>query len=115
VTVLGLTELLANLERHREGISEASKSGLMEAADRIKDAWVNNIIADDLILTGHYRDSVRVTSDGEVVGVVSDVAYGGILEYGDSRQAAHYPATRAADEHHEEVLDAVHEHVGRAL
>jgi hypothetical protein len=115
VTVLGLPSLLASLTKRSTEITEASKAGLVEGAERVKEAWVANIVADDLVLTGHYRDSVHVETDGEIAAAVSDVAYGGILEYGDSRQVAHFPATRAAEEHHADVLDAVHDRVGKAL
>jgi hypothetical protein len=115
VTVLGLPSLLASLTKREAEIEEASKVGLVEGAERVKEAWVANIVSDDLILTGHYRDSVHVETDGEIAAAVSDVAYGGILEYGDSRQVAHFPATRAAEEHHAEVLDAVGDKVGKAL
>jgi hypothetical protein len=115
VTVLGLPSLLASLTKRSTEITEASKVGLVEGAERVKEAWVANIVADDLVLTGHYRDSVHVETDGEIAAAVSDVAYGGILEYGDSRQVAHFPATRAAEEHHADVLDAVGDKVGKAL
>jgi hypothetical protein len=115
VTVLGLNATLANLARKGAQIEGASKVGLVEGAERVREAWVANIVADDLVLTGHYRDSVHVETDGEIAAAVSDVAYGGILEYGDSRQVAHFPATRAAEEHHAEVLDAVGDKVGKAL
>jgi hypothetical protein len=115
VTVLGLPSLLASLTKRYTEIEAASKEGLMAGAEQVKEAWVANIVADDLVLTGHYRDSVHVETDGEVTAAVSDVAYGGVLEYGDSRQAAHFPATRAAEEHHADVLDAVHDKVSKAL
>jgi hypothetical protein len=115
VTVKGLPELLVNLGKAETEIVEASRVGLLAAAEEVKKAWVDNIVADDLVLTGHYRDSVHVESDGEIVAAVSDVYYGGILEYGDSRQEAHFPATRAAEENHETVLGAVHEKVEKTL
>jgi hypothetical protein len=115
VTVLGLPELLVNLSKAEVEIVEASKLGLLAAAEEVRKEWVANIEANDLILTGHYRDSVKVDTDGETIAVVSDVPYSGILEFGDSRQEAHFPATRAADENHDSVLGAVHEKVEKAL
>ena len=45
----------------------------------------------------------------------SDVPYSPILEHGDSRQAGHYVATRAAEEHNDEVVTAVGEPIERVL
>jgi len=107
IEVRGLAEVLAGLAARAEQVAVASHEGLRAGAETVREAWVANIEADDLILTGRYRDSVHVEVDGEEVKVVSDVPYSPILEHGDSRQAGHYVATRAAEEHHDEVLDAV--------
>ncbi len=115
MTVLGLNETLANIARKAAQIEEASHTGLAAAAGVVQEAWINNIIGDDLILTGHYRDSVKVHPDELGATVNTDAPYAGFLEFGTSRQAAHYPATRAADESHAAVLDEVHDHVAKTL
>jgi HK97 gp10 family phage protein len=105
--ISGLPELLANLARKGAEIEAASAEGLIVAGEEIRHAWVENIESEGLVLTGAYRDSVRVTADGDEAAVVSDVHYAGILEFGDSRQAAHPVAERAFDEHHDDATDAV--------
>jgi hypothetical protein len=49
------------------------------------------------------------------VKVGSDVPYGPILEYGDSRQAAHPVGERAVDEHGEDAIGAVSAHLERVV
>lgn len=110
MTVLGLTGTLAGLARAVEDIMASEGEALEEGALVVRDAWVANIESDGLVLTGAYRDSIRaVRGDAGEAGVVSDVEYAGILEFGDSRQVAHFPATRASEEHAEDVLDRVGE------
>lgn len=107
IEVIGLSALLAGFGRKETEITVGMDGALEAGAEVIRAAWVNNIEADGLVLTGAYRDSVRVERSGEgEVAVRSDVPYGPILEFGDSRQAAHPVAQRAADEHHDAVLDA---------
>ncbi len=110
MTVIGLPLVLAGLSRAVEDIIASEDEAMLEGGIAVRDAWVDNIESDGLVLTGRYRDSIRVVpgDDGEA-GVVSDVEYAGILEFGTSRQAANYPATRAAEEHDDEVLSAVEE------
>ena len=111
----GLSGVLESLAKHETSLVAAGAAGVAVAAEQVKNAWVTNIIQDDLVLTGHYRDSVHIVDEGLEANVVSEVPYARILEFGDSRQAAHYPATRAADESHEHVIDAVAETVGKTL
>jgi len=112
----GLTGVLESLAKHEEKVVGAGVAGVTLAAERVQEAWINNIIGDDLVLTGHYRDSIKVHPDGlEAIVRSDDTPYADILEFGDSRQAAHYPATRAADESHEEIINAVAETVGKVL
>lgn len=114
IQVHGLAGVLAGFAAAKTGIEAASEVGLAEAAGRVQVAWINNIIGDDLVLTGHYRDSVKVNEEGPAA-VTTDAPYARFLEFGTSRQAPHYPATRAADENHAAVLDAVQGHVREAL
>jgi HK97 gp10 family phage protein len=115
VTVIGLPSLLASLAKRETEIVAASKEGLAAAAGVVQERWINNIVGDDLVLTGHYRDSVKVHPDEQGATVDTDAPYASFLEYGTSRQEAHYPATRAADESHAAVLDEVHDHVAKTL
>lgn len=112
IEVVGLTPLLANLARKQAEITAATDGTLTAGAQVVRDAWVNNIELEPLVLTGAYRDSITVEhgTEGEV-GVTSDVPYAGILEFGDSRQAAHPVAQRAADENHEAVIEAEASHL----
>lgn len=105
--MIGLAALLANLNRIAAEIVAVEGEGLAEAAETIRAAWVSNIESEGLILTGHYRDSIRVEPDGHFTAVYTDVEYAGILEHGDSRQAAHPVAERAFDEHHDAALDTI--------
>jgi HK97 gp10 family phage protein len=109
--VIGLAELLANFARVELELDVAAHAGLDAAAQSVARAWVANIEADGLVLTGRYRDSITVDASGEEATVSTDVPYAGILEYGDSRQEAHPVAQRAFDEHQGEALDTV----GKAL
>lgn len=115
MSVLGLAEVLGNLNRHAAELLAEQPHALAEGGEVVRAAWVANIEGEGLVDTGAYRDSVRVATDGEQAGVVTDIDYATILEFGDSRQAAHYPATRAADERHDEVLDAVADKLRGAL
>lgn len=115
IEVRGLAGALAGFGAAAKEIEVATHEGQMAGAEKVREAWVANIEADDLILTGRYRDSVHVEVDGEEVKVVSDVPYSPILEHGDSRQAGHYVATRAAEEHNDEVVTAVGEPIERVL
>lgn len=116
IEVRGLTETLAGLAKRDRDVLEATKLGLVHAAAVVQQAWIDNIIGDDLVLTGHYRDSIKVYPDGlQTIVRTDDTPYAGYLEFGTSRQAAHYPATRAADEHHDEVVSATGEEVRKAL
>ena len=111
----GLLGVVESLAKHEIKLEAAGAAGMAVAAEQVKNAWVTNIIEDELVLTGRYRDSVHIVDEGLEAHVVSEVPYAPILEFGDSRQAAHYPATRAADESHEHVIDAVAESVGKVL
>ena len=111
--MIGLEALLANMARLGAQIEgPATAEGLMDAATAIKDAWVGDIEGDDLILTGHYRDSVTIHEHGpDLVSISSDVPYARFLEFGTSRQAAHYVATRSVDENHDAAVDAVRKRI----
>jgi len=116
VTVLGLPLVLANLNRIAVEITEvAEPAGLAAGAERIRDAWVANIESEGLVLTGHYRDSVRVVSEESVTAVVTDVDYARFLEFGTSYIEAHPVAERAFDEHADAALDAIADNVRRVL
>ena len=115
IDVRGLAETLAGFGAAAKEIEVATHEGQLAGAEKVREAWVANIESEDLILTGRYRDSVHVEVDGEEVKVISDVPYSPILEHGDSRQAGHYVATRAAEEHDDEVTEAVGEPLERAL
>jgi phage gpG-like protein len=115
MTVLGLSETLANLARIAGELEAEEPLALEAGAEVVRDAWVHNIESDGLVLTGRYRDSVTVVGDGESAGVVTDVDYAGILEFGDSRQAAHFVAQRAADEHQDEVMQRVGDRLGQVM
>jgi HK97 gp10 family phage protein len=106
--VIGLEAVLANLARKGAEIEAVESEGLAQAAEEIKRAWVANIESEGLVLTGTYRDSVHVEVEGpHEAAVLSDVHYAGILEFGDSRQAAHPVAERAFDEHHGDAVESM--------
>jgi HK97 gp10 family phage protein len=106
--VIGLEAVLANLARKGAEIVAAEDEALVEAGEEIRRAWVENIESEGLVLTGAYRDSVRVEVEGaHEAAVLSDVHYAGILEFGDSRQAAHPVAERAFDEHHDDAVETM--------
>jgi len=111
----GLGGVLESLAKHETKLAAAGAAGVAVAAEHVRERWVTNIIDDGLVLTGRYRDSVRVVDDGLEAQVVSEVPYAPILEFGDSRQEGHFPATKAADESHEGITDAMAETIGRAL
>jgi hypothetical protein len=115
VTVLGLGEVLANLARVAAQIEVATPIALEHGAEVVRDAWVANIEADDLVLTGRYRDSVSVVEADGSVAVKTDVPYASILEEGDSRQAGHHVAQRAAEEHGDDVVDRVGHELGEVI
>lgn len=106
IVVIGLPTVLAGFARKEAEIAAGMEDALEAGARVVRDAWVQGIETDDLILTGDYRDSIRVQRDEGEVAVTSDVPYAPFLEFGTSRQAAHPVAQRAADEHHDAVLDA---------
>lgn len=110
-TVLGTDLVTAALARIGIEVDVALTQSLEEGAQVLRDAWVDNITGEGLVLTGNYRDSVHVVKDGEEVAVTTDVPYAAILEYGDSRQAAHPVAERAFDEHHEQATKIVGQRV----
>lgn len=115
MTVLGLSAVLANLTRYGVQIIEATDDGLDDAAKKVRDAWVANIQSEGLVDTGRYRDSISIgEQDGEHV-VYTDVDYARFLEFGTSRTPAHPAAERAADESHDDVLNAVASKVGGVL
>ena len=115
MTVLGLPGVLAGFTAAVGAIEAAEHEGQEAAAEVIRDAWRANIESEGLVLTGAYLDSITVGRDGDKVTVSSDVPYGPILEFGDSRQAAHPVAQRAAEEHAAEAFDVIGEHVTRAI
>jgi phage gpG-like protein len=115
VTVLGLPIVLANINRIAGQIVESADDGLEDAGELIRKAWVANIEAEGLVLTGAYRDSITVAmEDGQAV-VYTDLDYPGVLEFGDSRIPPHPVAERAADENHDGVLDRVRDAVAGAI
>ena len=80
ITVLGLPVVLANLGRIGARIeTEMEPEGLAAGAEEIRRAWVANIEAEGLVLTGRYRDSITVEVDGDKAMVKSDVPYAPIL------------------------------------
>jgi hypothetical protein len=115
MTVVGLDELLAGFARAELEIVDGAHEGIADAADIIAAAWVANIEADGLVLTGAYRDSVTVDASAEEATVSSDVPYAGILEYGDSRQIGHAVAQRALDDNADSALNAVAEKLSTVL
>jgi hypothetical protein len=115
MNVVGLDGVLAGFERAELEIGVAADAGIAEGADIIAAAWVANIEADDLVLTGAYRDSIHADASGDEATVSSDVPYAGILEYGDSRQIGHAVAQRALDDNGGRALDAVSEKLRAVL
>lgn len=111
IEVLGADVVTANLARIGVEVEAALVSSLDDGAEVLRDAWVDNITGEGLVETGRYRDSVHVVRDGATVGVTTDVPYAAILEYGDSRQAAHPVAERAFDEHHDKATAIVGDRV----
>lgn len=104
--VHGLEDLLKGLGRVELEVDVAEPIMLEHAGEKIRDAWVQGIEAEGLVKTGRYRDSIQVDVHGADGTVGTDVPYAGILEYGDSRQAAHPVAQRALDERHGEAFAA---------
>jgi HK97 gp10 family phage protein len=115
VTLLGLPGVLANLGRIAGQIELAMGEGLEEAAEVIREAWVDNIESEGLVDTGYYRDSIRVDREGNEVSVLTDVEYSRFLEFGTSDTEAHPVAERAAEESGEKAIDAVADRVGRVI
>ena len=75
MTVLGLPVVLANINRIAGQILDAEGDGLADAGERVRQAWVDNIESEGLVLTGHYRDSIRVEMDDGTAAVLTDVEY----------------------------------------
>lgn len=115
MSLLGLPELLANFGRIETELTVATALGVGAAADEISQAWVQNIESDGLVLTGRYRDSISVAREAASAEVYTDVDYASILEYGDSRQAAHPVAQRALDEHAGEAIQGMAERLAVVL
>jgi HK97 gp10 family phage protein len=115
IHVTGLESVLAGFGRIEAEIEIAEAEGLEDAGEAVKAAWQRNIEAEGLVDTGRYLDSITVERDGMHVKVGSDVPYGPILEYGDSRQAAHPVGERAVDEHGEDAIGAVSAHLERVV
>lgn len=115
MTVLGLPAVLANMNRIAAQIIAAEGDGLEKGAERIRDAWVDNIESEGLVDTGAYRDSIRVERDGDEVGVTTDVEYARFLEYGTSYIEAHPVGERAADEQGDNAIDDVAAAVRRVI
>lgn len=115
MSVLGLSELIANFGRVELELAVATERGVDAAADEISQAWVQNIEDEGLVLTGRYRDSISVDREGLDAEVYTDVDYASILEYGDSRQAAHPVAQRALDEHAGDAIDSLAERLAVVL
>lgn len=104
--VHGLEGLLKNLGRIELEADLAEPIALEHAGEKVRDAWVQGIESEGLVKTGRYRDSIQVDVQGSDGTVGTDVPYAGILEYGDSRQAAHPVAQRALDEQGGEAIAA---------
>jgi phage gpG-like protein len=115
VTVLGLPAVLANLNRIAGQIVDAEGDGLEDAGERIRRAWVDNIESEGLVLTGDYRDSIRVEMDDGNAVVYTDLDYPGVLEFGDSRIPSHPVAERAFDEHGESAIGLVGNAIARVI
>jgi phage gpG-like protein len=115
IRVLGTGEVLGRLAALAGELEVARIEGLEDAGEAVKAAWQANIEAEGLVDTGRYLDSITVERDGMHVKVGSDVPYGPILEYGDSRQAAHPVGERAVDEHGEDAIGAVSAHLERVV
>jgi hypothetical protein len=116
VTVVNLPEVLAGLARAGVEIEAATPGALAQGAEIVRAAWVDNITGQNLILTGTYRDSVHVVpADEGGYAVRTDVPYAGILEFGNSRQAGHFVASAAADENHEDVVNAAAERLREVI
>lgn len=115
MTVLGLPIWRANLARIMADIERAADEGRLEAAEHMREAWVANIETEGLVDTGHYRDSVHVEREGDVVAVLTDVDYAGVLEFGDSRIPPHPVAERAFDEHVDSALGLIGDRVGEVV
>jgi hypothetical protein len=85
-------------------------------ATRSRTAWQRNIEADGLVLTGRYLDSITVKRDGDArQGRSPTCPTAPILEHGDSRQAAHPVAERAFDEHKDDAIGRIAEHIAGVL
>lgn len=104
--VHGLETLLKNFGKVEIASDLAEPVMLEHAGEKVRDAWVQGIESEGLVKTGRYRDSIQVDVQGGDGTVGTDVPYAGILEYGDSRQAAHPVAQRALDEQGHEAIDA---------
>jgi hypothetical protein len=115
IRVIGTGEVLGRLAALAGELEVARIEGLEDAGEAVKAAWQANIEADNLVLTGRYLDSIVVERDGASVKVHSDVPYGPILEYGDSRQAAHPVGERAVDEHGSDAIEAAAGRVARVV
>jgi hypothetical protein len=115
IRVIGTGEVLGRLAALAGELEVARIEGLEDAGEAVKAAWQANIEADNLVLTGRYLDSIVVERDGTSVKVHSDVPYGPILEYGDSRQAAHPVGERAVDEHGNDAIEAAAGRVARVV
>jgi HK97 gp10 family phage protein len=115
VSVFGLSGVLAGFSAKVAEIEAAEREGTEAGANVIAEAWRAGIQSEGLVDTGRYLDSVTVNRDGDHVTVSSDVPYGPILEFGDSRQAAHPVAHQASEERASEVFDVIGEHVTRAI
>jgi phage gpG-like protein len=115
IHVTGMESVLAGFAKDRGRDRDRRGRGARGGGQAIKAAWQRNIEADGLVDTGRYLDSITVERDGMHVKVGSDVPYGPILEYGDSRQAAHPVGERAVDEHGEDAIGAVSSHLERVV
>jgi HK97 gp10 family phage protein len=115
IEVVGLPGLLAGFAAKAAEIKAAEQPAIAEGAELIREAWVANIESEGLVLTGAYRDSVHVEHEGAETVVKSDVHYAAILEYGDSRQAAHPVAERALEEHQDDAIERVATHLREVI
>ncbi len=115
MSVLGLGELLAGFAASETEVIAATEEGTRRGAELVAEAWTQGIIDEPLVLTGAYEASIQVAQDGETATAYTDAPYANILEYGDSRQAAHPIAQRSADENGDAVTGAVADQMREAL